>query len=83
MMMCCIVGLRTSLLLVDSSLYLSDFLSSYTFNNEIFVKDFCETMQARVVTFDMQTVDNVLYVLYWPSPDNFSHICPIFFLSIL
>ena len=26
-----------------------------------FVKDFYETMQARVVTFYMQTVDHVLY----------------------
>ena len=37
------------------SLCLSDFLSFHTFNN--FVKAFWETMQARAVTFDMQTVD--------------------------
>ena len=43
-----------------SSLYLSDFLSFLPFNNDFFVKDFFGFMQARVVTFDMQIVDDVL-----------------------
>ena len=45
------------------SLYLSDFLSFHTLNDEIFVKDFCETVQARVFIFGMQ-VDNDVPVLY-------------------
>ena len=39
------------------SLYLAYFLSFHTLNDEIFVKDFCETVQARVFIFGMQ-VDN-------------------------
>ena len=31
-----------------SSIYLSDFLSLHTLNDEVFVKDFCKTVQARV-----------------------------------
>ena len=45
-----------------SSLYLSNFLSFHTLNDEIFVKDFSETVQARVFIFGMQVdndVDNV------------------------
>ena len=34
-----------------SSLYLSDFLSFHTLNDEIFVKDFSETVEARVFIF--------------------------------
>ena len=44
-----------------SSLYLSNFLSFHTLNNEIFVKDFCETVQARVFIFGMQVDNDVLY----------------------
>ena len=44
-----------------SSLYLSNFLSFHTMNDEIFVKDFCETVQARVVIFGMQVDNDVLY----------------------
>ena len=44
-----------------SSLYLSDFLSFHTLNDEIFVKDFSETVQARVFIFGMQVDNNVLY----------------------
>ena len=40
-----------------SSLHLSDFLSFHTLNDEFFVKDFCKTVQARVVIVGMQ-VDN-------------------------
>ena len=34
-----------------SFLYLSNFLSFHTLNDEIFIKDFCETVQAREVIF--------------------------------
>ena len=43
------------------SLYLSDFLSFHTLNDEIFVKDFCETVQVRVFIFGMQVDNDVLY----------------------
>ena len=46
---------------VYSSLYLSNFLSFHTLNDEIFVKDFCETVQARVFIFGMQVDNDVLY----------------------
>ena len=42
-------------------MYLSDFLSFHTLNDEIFVKDFCETVQARVFIFSMQGDNDVLY----------------------
>ena len=53
-----------------SSLYLSDFLSFHTLNDEIFVKDFCETVQARVVIFGMLVDNHVLYrgIANQPSP---------------
>ena len=68
-----------------SSLYLSDFLSFHTLNAEIFVKDFCETMQARVVIFGEQVDNDVLYrgIANQTSPLILPCICPIFFLSIL
>ena len=46
-----------------SSLYLSDFFSCHSLNTDFFffVKDFFGVKQARVVTFDMQIVDDVLY----------------------
>ena len=44
-----------------SSLYLSNFLSFHTLNDEIFVSDFCETVQARVFIFGMQVDNDVLY----------------------
>ena len=43
------------------SLYLSDFLSFHTWMIKIFVKDFCETTQARIVIFGMQVDNDVLY----------------------
>ena len=43
-----------------SSLYLSNFLSFHTLM-KFFVKDFCETVQARVVILGMQVDNNVLY----------------------
>ena len=53
-----------------SSLYLSDFLSFHTLNDEIFVKDFSETVQARVFIFGMQVDNDVLYrgIAIQPSP---------------
>ena len=49
-----------------SSLYLSNFVSFHTF----FVKDFCETVQARVVIFGEQVDNDVLYrgIANQPSP---------------
>ena len=44
-----------------SSLHLSDFLSFRTLNDEIFVKDFSETVQARVFIFGVQVDNDVLY----------------------
>ena len=43
-----------------SSLYLSDFLSFHTLNDEIFIKDFSETVLARVFIFGMQVDNDVL-----------------------
>ena len=43
-----------------SSLYLSNFLS-ILWMIKIFVKDFCETVQARVVIFGMQFDNDALY----------------------
>ena len=53
-----------------SSLSLSDFLSFHTLDDEIFVKDFCVTVQARVVIFGMQVDNDVLYlgIANEPSP---------------
>ena len=53
-----------------SSLYLSDFLSFHTLSDEIFVKDFCENVQARVFIFGMQVDNDVLYrgIANQPSP---------------
>ena len=53
-----------------SFLYLSNFLSFHTLSDEIFVKDFCETVQARVVIFGMQVDNDVLYrgIANQPSP---------------
>ena len=55
---------------VYSSLYLSDFLSFHTWMIKIFVKDFCETVQARIVIFGMQFDNAVLYhaIANQPSP---------------
>ena len=54
-------GIANQPSLAYSSLYLSDFLSFHTLNDEIFVKDFCETVQARVFIFGMQVDNDVLY----------------------
>ena len=53
-----------------SSLYLSNFLSFHTLDDEVFVKDFCETVQARVFILSMQVDNDVLYrgIAQQPSP---------------
>ena len=63
-----------------SSLYLSNFLSFHTLNDEIFFKDFSETMQARVVIFGIQVDNDVLYhgIANQPSPVHASLYLSIF-----
>ena len=58
--MYCIVGLRTSILLLILPC-ICLFLSFHTLNDEIFVKDFSETVLARVFIFGMQVDNDVLY----------------------
>ena len=53
-----------------SSLYLSDFLSFHTLNDEIFVKEFSETVQARVFIFGIPRFEKVGGILVY--------ICPSF-----
>ena len=66
-----------------SSLYLSDFLSFHTLNDEIFVKDFCETLQARVFIFGMQVDNDVLHrgIANQPTP-AYSSLYLSIFLSL-
>ena len=68
--MYCIVGLQTSLLLLILPCICPIFLSFHTLNDEIFVNDFSETVQARVVIFSMQVDNDVLYrgIANQPSP---------------
>ena len=47
-----------------SSLYFSNFLSFHTLNDKSFVKDFCESVQARVFICGMQ-VDNDVLLRNW------------------
>ena len=66
-----------------SSLYLSDFLSFHSLNDGIFVKDFSEIVQARVVIFGMQVDNDVLYcgIAIQPSP-AYSSLYLSIFLSL-
>ena len=66
-----------------SSLYLSDFLSFHTLYDEIFVKDFSGTVQARVVIFGMQVDNDVLYrgIANQPTP-AYSSLYLSIFLSL-
>ena len=66
-----------------SSLYLSDFLSFHTLNDEIFVKDFSETVQARIFIFGMQLDNDVLYrgIANQPTP-AYSFLYLSIFLSL-
>ena len=63
-----------------SFLYLYYFLSFHTLNDEIFVKDFSETVQARVFIFGMQVDNDVLYrgIASQPSPAYSSLYLSIF-----
>ena len=76
-------GIANQLSLAYSSLYLSDFLSFHTLNDEIFVKDFCETVQARVFIFSMQVDNDVLYhgIANQPTP-AYSSLYLSIFLSL-
>ena len=60
-----------------SSLYLFNFLSFHTLNN-VFVKDFSETVQARVVIFGMQGDNDILYGGIGNQP---SHVYSSLYLS--
>ena len=66
-----------------SSLYLSNFLSFHTLNDEIFIKDFSETVQARVFIFGMQVDNDVLYrgIANQPTP-IYSSLYLSIFLSL-
>ena len=66
-----------------SSLYLSNFLFFHTLNDEIFVKDFFETVRAGVVIFGMQVDNDVLYhrIGNQPSP-AYSSLYLSIFLSL-
>ena len=66
-----------------SFLYLSDFLSFHTLNDEIFVKDFSETVQAREFIFGMQVDNDVLQcgIANQPSP-TYSSLYLSIFLSL-
>ena len=66
-----------------SSLYLSKFLSFHTLNDEIFVKEFSETVQARVFIFGMRVDNDVLYpgIVNQPSP-AYSSLYLSIFLSL-
>ena len=74
------MGLRTSLLLLFFSVYVRFSFFPYTLNDEIFVKDSSETVQARVVIFDMQVDNDVWYrgIANQPSPAYFSLYLSIF-----
>ena len=66
-----------------SSLCLSNFLSFHTLNDDIFVKDFSETVQARVFIFGVQIDNDVLYrgIAKQPSP-AYSSLYLSIFLSL-
>ena len=66
-----------------SSRYLSNFLSFHTLNDEIFVKDFSEIVQARVFIFGMQVDNDILYrgIVNQPSPAD-SSLCLSVLLSL-
>ena len=75
--MCCILWLRTGLFLLITHCICPIVFLSILLNNANFVKDFFGIMQAKVVIFDMQIVDDVLYfkIKTWLLLLIFSHIC--------
>ena len=71
---------------VYCSPYFSDFFSFHTLNNGIFVKDFCEILQAGVVIFGKLVDNDVLYcgIVNQPSPAYFSlYLSHFLFFHIL
>ena len=66
-----------------SSLYLSNFLSFHTLNDDIFVKDFSEIVQARVFIFGMHVDNDVFHrgIANQPSP-AYSSLYLSIFLSL-
>ena len=72
--MYCIVGLQTSLLLLILPCICPVFFLSIVSVMKFFIKDFCETVQARIVIFGMQVDNDVLYrgIANQPSPANSS-----------
>ena len=65
-----------------SSLYLFIFLSFHTWNDEIFVKDLSEIVQARVFIFGMQVDNDVLYRGIANQPSAYSSLYLSIFLSL-
>ena len=61
MTICCIVELQTSLLLLIFPCICPILFLSILRTMKFFFKDFCETMQARVVIFGMTVDNDVLY----------------------
>ena len=76
-------GIANQLSPAYSSLYLSNFLSFHTLNDEIFVKGFSKIVQARVFIFSMQVDNDVLYrgIANQPSP-AYSSLHLSIFLSL-
>ena len=70
--MCCIADLRTCLLLHMLPCF-AEFSFFPFLKKKIFVKGFCGIMKARLVTFDMQIVDNGQRFLLDPASKR-SHI---------
>ena len=60
-MVYCIVRLRTSLLMLILPCIYPIFFLSIFWIMKFFVKDFCKTVQTRVVIFGMQVDNDVLY----------------------
>ena len=83
--MYCIMGLRTSRLLLILPCICPIFFLSVVSVMKFFVNNFCETVQARVSIFGEQVDNDVLYceIVNQPSPLILPCICPIFFHSIL
>ena len=83
MMICCIVGLRTSLLLLILPCICPIFFPSILWRMTFFVKDFSRTMQAWMLIFGMHVDDDLLYrgIGNQPSP-AYSFVYLSNFLSI-
>ena len=82
---CCIMELRTSLLLLILPCICLIFFPSILGRMKFFVKGVSTTMQARILIFGMPVVDDLLYrgIENQPSVLFLPFICSIFFPSIL